>query len=142
MAFTFIRLAYGLMLIAVLFVPLGAYHSRVEPYVTGFLWGYELPVGYVALVSGLMVILYPRLTVFKGRLHFLVVVVGLVLLLSLTLVAKEFSINLIHGASFSSGQIDVDSPVGNVVVWGLSLFSLALGFVLRARLFHTDSQLT
>ena len=141
MGLLFLRLAYGAVLISLLFVPFGAYHSRVELYISGFLWGYHLPVGHVAFVSGLLVILYPRLTPLKGRLDFLVVVIGLVLLLSFA-IPKEFSINLLHGTSFSSAQIDVDSPVGNVTVWGLSLFSLALGFVLRAKLFRSASQLT
>jgi hypothetical protein len=137
MMFKVLRVAYGLLLVAVLFVPFGAYHSRVEPYISGFLWGYQLPVGYVALVSGLLVILYPRLNMLKGRLDFLVVAIGLFLLLSFILFPKEFFINLLHGTSFSAAQIDVDSPVGNVVVWGLSLLSLALGFVLRAKLPRT-----
>ena len=132
--FKFLRVAYGLLLVAVLFVPFGVYHSTVEPYIIGFLWGYHLPVGYVALVSGLAVILYPKLTALKGRLDFLVVVIGLVLLFSLALIPKEFSINLLHSTSFSAAQIDVDYGVGNGVVWLLSLLSLALGFMLRAKL--------
>ena len=139
MGLLFLRLAYGAVLISLLFVPFGAYHSRVEPYISGFLWGYHLPVGYAALVSGLVVILYPKLTALKGRLDFLVVAIGLVLLLSFMLSPKDFFINLLHGTSFSSAQIDVDSPVGNVTVWGLSLFTLALGFVLRAKLFRSAS---
>src|SRR3990172_12159618 len=135
-----LRVAYGLLLVAVLFVPFGAYHSRVEPYLIGFLWGYQLPVGYVALVSGLLVILYPKLTALRGRLDFLVVAIGLVLLLSFMLSPKDFFINLLHGTSFSSAQIDVDSPVGNILVWGLSLLSLALGFVLRAKLFRPSGE--
>jgi hypothetical protein len=34
----FLRLAYGVMLGALLVTPFGVYHSRVEPYVTGYLW--------------------------------------------------------------------------------------------------------
>ena len=140
--FKVFRVAYGLLLVAVLFVPFGAYHSLVEPYIIGFLWGYQLPVGYVALVSGLLVILYPKLNALKGRLDFLVVIIGLLLLLSFMFFPKEFFINLLHGTSFSAAQIDVDSPVGNLVVWGLSLLSLALGFVLRAKLFRPLSEFT
>ena len=139
--FKVLRVIYGVLLIAVLFVPFGAYHSRTEPFITGFLWGYELPVGYVALVSGLAVLLYPKLSLLKGRLDFAVMMIGLVLLLSLSLSSKEFFINLFNGTSFSAGQIDVDSPVGNVVIWGLSLFSLALGFALRAKLFRSSDEL-
>lgn len=141
MAFTLLRLVYAAMLISVLFFPFGAYHSRTEPFIIGFLWGFHLPVGYVALVSGLAVILYPKLAPLKGRLDFMVVVIGLVLLLSFALVPQEFAINLLNGTSFAAAQIDIDSPVGNLVVWGLSLLSLALGFVLKAKLFRTVNEL-
>ncbi len=52
LAFTVFRLAYGTLLIAVLFVPFGIYNSMTEPYVSGALWGFMLPVGYVAAASG------------------------------------------------------------------------------------------
>ena len=135
-----LRVAYGLMLVAVLFVPFGTYHSLVEPYVTGFLFGFDLPVGYVALVSGLAVILFPKFAPLKGRLDFLVVIIGLCLLLSFSLFPKEFSINLLNGTSFTAGQIDVEAPVGNIAVWALSLFSLALGFLLRAGFFRGSDE--
>lgn len=139
--FKVLRVAYGVLLIAVLFIPFGDYHSRAEPYIAGFLWGYELPVGYVALVSGLAVLFYPKLPLLKGRLDFVVVMIGLVLLLSLSISSKDFFINLLNGTDFNAGQIDVDSAVGNVVVWVLSLFSLALGFALRAKLFRSGDEL-
>jgi hypothetical membrane protein len=133
------RVIYGLLLVAVLLIPIGVYHSRTEPYIVGSLWGFQLPVGYVALVSGLAVILHPRLSVMKGRLDFLIVAIGLVLLLSLS-IPKEFTINLLNSTSFSTAQIDVDSSAGNVVVWGLSLFSLIIGFFLKAKVFRLEDE--
>jgi hypothetical protein len=54
------------MLIVVLFIPFGVYHSMTEPYVAVALWGFLLPVGYVAAASGVAVILYPTATLLKG----------------------------------------------------------------------------
>jgi hypothetical protein len=135
-----LRVVYGVLLVAVLFVPFGTYHSTVEPYITGNLWGYQLPVGYVGLVSGLAVLLSPKLQLLKGRLDFIMVTIGLVLLLSLLLSSIGFFINLANGTNFTGAQIDVDSSVGNFVVWGLSLLSLALGFLIRARLFRSSDE--
>lgn len=131
---------YGLLLVVVLMVPFGSYHSIIEPNITGVLWGYQLPVGYVSLLCGLAVILYPKLSVLKGRLDFVVVMIGLVLLVSLSLSSKDFFINLINNTTLGASQIDIDNAVGNFVVWGLSLFSLALGFALRAGLFRSASE--
>jgi hypothetical protein len=135
--FKVLRVVYGTLLVAVLFVPFGTYHSTVEPYVTGTLWGYQLPVGYVGLVAGLAVLFSPKLQLLKGRLDFAVVTIGLVLLLSMLLSSREFFINLVNGTNFTTTQLNVDSSVGNLVVWGLSLLSLALGFLIRARVFRS-----
>jgi hypothetical protein len=53
-----LQVAYGVMLGALLFTPFGVYHSRVEPYITGYLWGYHLPVGYVGVLLGMVAVLY------------------------------------------------------------------------------------
>ena len=43
-----LRLAYGAMLITVLFLPFGLYNTMAEPYASGVVGGWMLPVGYVA----------------------------------------------------------------------------------------------
>ena len=125
-----LRLVYGIMLGAMLVTPFGVYHSRSEPYITGYLWGYHLPIGYVGLLLGLLVVLYPRLSTLRSlRFSSLMIFIGLFLLLSFFFSPKDYFINLLHGTNFSSGQIDVDFSVGNSAVWGLSLLSIALGLV-------------
>jgi hypothetical protein len=130
MRFQLLRLAYGVMLGALLFTPFGVYHSRVEPYITGYLWGYNLPIGYVGLLFGITVVLYPRFNALR-RLRFssFMPFIGLFLLLSFFVSPKDYFINLIHGTNFSSVQIDVDFAVGNSAVLGLSLLSIAFGLV-------------
>ncbi len=98
MALQILRLAYGAVLIVVLFLPFGLYHTMAEPYVSGAVWGFMLPVGYVAAASGVAVIFYPRSKLLRRvGLGYLLIVVGVSLLLSLWLYPKELSISLLHG---------------------------------------------
>jgi hypothetical protein len=106
----------------------------IEPHVTGFLWGFTLPVGYIALASGIALILYPRLTLLKILgFDFLLILIGFFLLLSFLTFPKEISINLVQGTSFSYGSIDIDYPLGNSAVLLLSLASMGAGFAVKAR---------
>src|SRR4030065_1884467 len=130
MALQLLRLAYGAVLIAVLFVPFGLYNPMAERYVSGALWGFMLPGGYVAAASGVTVILYPRSTLLK-RLEFgyLLFIIGVSLLLSLLLFPRELSISLLYGTN----AIDMDySPFTGAVFW-LSLLSMATGIAIKVK---------
>lgn len=128
-----LRLAYGLALIAILFIPFGSYHSFGEPAIYGVLWGYHLPIGYVALVLGVLVIFSPK-TILARNYSFgaTMVVIGLFLMLSLLLYPKQISINLIHGTNVNA---DIDYPVGNSVTLFLALFSIIVGLTARIGIF-------
>ena len=116
----FLRLAYGVTLVFLLVMPFGVYHSRVEPYIMGYLWGYNLPVGYVGLLLGIAAVLYPKLNNRRNsRFSSFMPLIGLLLLLSFFFSPKDYFINLINGTNFSSIQIDVDFAVGNSTVLGL-----------------------
>ena len=131
-----LRLLYGLALIAVLFTPFAFYFSRAEPYFMGFLWGYHLPIGYVGLVLGLLVILAPK-TILARKYSFgtAMLVTGLVLIISLYLSPPEYFINLIHGTNFSGGAIDVEYPIGYAVTLFVAMFSIIVGLVARISAF-------
>jgi hypothetical protein len=133
-----LRLVYGLVLAAMLFTPFGVYHSLSEPYIIGYLWGYNLPIGYVGLASGLLAIYYKKIDSLK-KLEFgsIMIVIGVFLILTFLLEPKDFFINLQHGTSFSADQIDIDFQVGNSAVLGLSLFSIITGLLLRTKQFHS-----
>lgn len=126
------RLAYGVMLSALLITPFGVYHSRVEPYIIGSLWGYNLPIGYIGLILGIQVILFPR-TVFARKPSFGVamVVIGVLLIGSVYLVPRESFINWINGTNFSGSQIDVDFAIGNAITLFMGMFSVVAGLVAR-----------
>jgi hypothetical protein len=123
-----LRLVYGLALIAPLFIPFVFYFSRAEPCVMGNLWGYQLPVGYIGLLLGLLVILAPK-NILARRPSFgtAMVVIGLLLIISDFLSPHEYVINVIHGTSFSGGAIDIEYPIGHVVTLYLGLFGIVAG---------------
>ncbi len=126
----FLRLAYGVMLGALLVMPFGVYHSRVEPYIMGYLWGYNLPVGYAGLLLGIAAVLYPRFNALRRvRFSSFMPLIGLFLLLSFFFSPKDYFINLIHGTNFSPAQIDLDFALGNAAVLYLALLSIAFGLL-------------
>jgi hypothetical protein len=123
---TVLRLVYGVMLAVLLVTPFGVYHSRVEPYVTGALWGYQLPVGYIGLLLGITAVLYP-VKLRSRKFSLLLAFTGLALLASFIFAPKDYLINLFNGTSFSPNQIDIDFSLGNLAVLVLSLASLFAG---------------
>jgi hypothetical protein len=130
MRFQLLRVAYAVMLGALLVTPFGVYHTRVEPYLTGYLWGYNLPVGYIGLLLGIAVVLYPRLHAFRRlRLSAFLSLIGLFLFLTFLLSPKDYFINIFNGTNFSPAQIDVDFALGNSAVLSLSILSIAFGLV-------------
>jgi uncharacterized membrane protein len=80
-----LRLIYGTALIALLFTPFAFYFSRVEPYFMGYIWGYQLPIGYVGLVLGLLVILSPKTIGRKLTFGTVMLVIGLTLIITIFL---------------------------------------------------------
>ena len=104
----FLRLAYGVMLAALLVTPFGVYHSRVEPYIIGFLWGYHLPVGYVGLLLGTAAVLYPKLNKHRSvRFSSFMPFIGLFLLLSFFFSPKDYFINLALGRLMLTLQLEI-----------------------------------
>ncbi|MGD6811015.1 MAG: hypothetical protein ACQCN3_15080 [Candidatus Bathyarchaeia archaeon] len=125
---TLLRLVYGVMLAVLIVTPFGVYHSLVEPYVTGALWGYQFPVGYVGLLLGITAILCP-VKLRSRRFSLLLAFSGLILLGTAVFAPKEYFINLFNNTSFSPNQIDIDFSLGNLAVLGLSLTSIFSGII-------------
>ena len=128
-----LRLVYGVLLVSVLFLPFGIYHTMVEPYASGALWGFMLPIGYVAAASGVAVILYPRSRILK-RIGFgyLLVLTSSLMLLSVFLFPRELSIELLHGTT----MIDLDYSIFTGAITWLSLLSMVAGLFVRAKEFN------
>jgi hypothetical protein len=123
-----LRLAYGALLIAVLFVPFAFYNTMAEPYVSGAIWGFMLPVGYVSAASGFAVIFYPRSKSLKKLgFGYLLILIGISMALSLWLYPRTFSISLIYGTN----MIDTDYSTFSGAVFWLSLLSTAAGITIK-----------
>jgi hypothetical protein len=128
MALQILRIAYGVLIVAIFFLPFGLYHTMAEPYVSGALWGFMLPVGYIAAASGIVVIFFPRFkTLRRLGLGHLLIVVGVSLMLSLLLYPKELSISLLHGTN----MIDIDYSTFSGAVFWLSLLSIVTGIMIK-----------
>ncbi len=129
MIFRLLRLTYGALLIALLFVPFAVFHTMAEPYVAGALWGFMLPAGWVAAASGVALILYPRSTQLK-RLGFgyLLMLSGVFMLLSVLLFPRGLSISLFYG---TNAIADLDYSIFTGAVFWLSLLNIVAGLAIR-----------
>ncbi len=123
-----LRLAYGGVLVAVLFLPFGFYNTMAEPYASGVVWGFMLPVGYIAAVSGVAIVFYPQSKMLRklGFGYFLILV-GISMALSLWLYPRELSISLLHGTN----MIDIDYSTLTGAVFWLSLLSVFSGIAVK-----------
>ena len=135
MVLQILRLAYGVVLFAVLFLPFGLYHTMAEPYVSGAVWGFMLPVGYIATASGIAVIFYPRLKLLRRLgLGYLLMVVGVLMLLSLLLYPRELTISLLYGTN----MIDTDYSTFTGAVFWLSLLTVVAGIAIKVTKLKTQ----
>ncbi|XHH10395.1 MAG: hypothetical protein ACFCUE_07140 [Candidatus Bathyarchaeia archaeon] len=133
MRLQFIRFIYGLTLAGLLFTPFIFYHSIAEPYIMGTLWGFQLPIGYVALLLSILAVTYPRLGFFKNlRLSTIVAISGLSLLAAFALSPNDYLINLSNGTNLTSSQIDVDASIGSLAIVWISILSIIVGLVWSA----------
>lgn len=123
-----LRLVYGALLIAVLFVPFAFYNTMAEPYVSGAIWGFMLPIGYVAAASGIAIIFYPRSKWLKKLgFGYLLTLIGISMALSLWLYPRTLSISLIYGTN----MIDTDYSTFTGAVFWLSLLSVVAGIMIK-----------
>jgi hypothetical protein len=123
----FLRVAYGVLLVAILFVPFGIYNTMAEPYVSGVVWGFMLPVGYIAAASGIAIIFYPQTKVLrKLGVGYLLMLIGASMLLSL-IFPRELSISLLHGTNI----IDIDYSTFYGALFWLSLLNVSAGFAVK-----------
>jgi hypothetical protein len=119
---------------SLLLAPFGIYHSFSEASVMGSLWGYHLPIGYLGLTAGLLVVTYPKTELTK-KVSFaaLLIVIGVLLIVTQALTSEKYFAGLIHGTTSNTAAIDIDYPFGNWLVWGLVLASVVGGLMLKIR---------
>jgi hypothetical protein len=119
-----LRFIYGPALIAVMTAPFGVYHSLSEARIMGTLWGYHLPIGYLGLALGLLVMAYPHTGLAKkASFAALMTSIGFIFMITILLTPEEYFVSLIHQTNPETAMIDIDYPIGNSIVWGLSLLA-------------------
>jgi hypothetical protein len=124
----FLRVAYGVLLVSILFVPFGIYNTMAEPYVSGVVWGFMLPVGYIAAASGIAIIFYPQTKAIKKLgFGYLLMLIGASMLLSSLIFPRELSISLLHGTN----MIDIDYSTFYGALFWLSLLNVCAGFAVK-----------
>ena len=93
-----------------------------------------MPIGYLGLVAGLLVVAYPKTGLTKKvSLSSLLIVIRVLLIITQALTTEKYFAGLIHGATSNTAMIDIDYPFGNWLVWGLIFVSVAGGLLLNAR---------
>ncbi len=102
-----VRTLFGTAFILLLFFPFGVYHSMAEPFISGFLWGFKLPVGWIGLIIGSMLLAYPKLPLDRiSPFGYLVAIGAALVLASLEVpIRPEAVVNFWHGTNI---PYDVD----------------------------------
>ena len=100
----FVGIIVGLLLIASAFVPLGPYHFVGEADITGVLWNFMLPTGWLSLIFGVILLFHMRLGIKNMRLAMLILVAsGSIIIFRFQDV--DYFLSLWHGVN---GEFDVD----------------------------------
>ncbi|MFQ5950465.1 MAG: hypothetical protein ACE5KH_00100 [Candidatus Geothermarchaeales archaeon] len=129
-----VPLLLGGLFVVSSFLPLGVYHSLEPPDIRGFLYPYQLPLGYATLATGFTLLVRSRGGL-QTRLKtpMILTLSGLVVLTALYVPAvalsSDYFINLWHGTRLN---YDVDFyGLLTAPPFYLGLTSLILGLVLR-----------
>ena len=120
----FLSIVIGLFFIASEFVPLGAYHYIGEANITGVLWNFMLPSGWLALIVGVVLLFHGRIGLENKRLALFMFVVSLSIII-FRFLDVDYSLGLWHGIK---GNFDVDArvPIPFVIALASLLASIFL----------------
>ena len=117
----------GLLFIASALVPLGPYHFRGEPNITGVLWNFMIPTGWLAIILGAVLLFHKKLGLENKRLAFLMFAASL-LVIVFRFPDVDYFLSLWHGVT---GDFDVEAR-GGFVPLAVALVSLLESFLVLA----------
>jgi hypothetical protein len=102
---------FGILYMLSFFSPLACYHSLSEPYLSGVLWAFMTPLGYVSLALGVIIALYPKIRLAK-HLSFanLLAISGILLVVVYLIQPVDFFLNLLYRAA-TEYDVDYYSPL-------------------------------
>ena len=102
----YIGVAVGLLFIASSLVPVGVYHHEGEANITGVLWNFMIPTGWLYMLVGVVLIFHKRLGLENKRLAFVMFVAGLLFYPLLLRQNVDYWLGLWRGVM---GDYDVES---------------------------------
>jgi hypothetical protein len=101
----FIGIIVGLLFIVSAFIPLGPYHFEGEANITGALWNFMVPTGWLAIIVGVVLLFHMKLGLENKRLALFMFVAGL-LVIVFRFQDVDYFLGLWHGVK---GDFDVES---------------------------------
>jgi hypothetical protein len=113
-----IGIVFGLLFIASAVIPVGPYHSLGETNITGVLWNFMLPTGWLGIAIGVGLLLNERIGLNDKQLAYGMFAVSLLLLLAFLLQDVDYFLSFWHGINTN---FDVNSQ------WFLAPASAYLG---------------
>ncbi len=129
----FIAIIVGLLLIASAFVPLGPYHFEGKADITGVLWNFMLPTGWLALIFGFVLLFHMRLGIKNMRLAmFILVASGSVIFFRFQDV--DYFLSLWHGVN---GDFDVDRHAVSIFPFIVEIVGLIASFLVMISQNHS-----
>ena len=119
----FVSLIIGFLILALAFVPIGAYHGLGDMDISGTLWNFMLPTGWLSIITGIVLLIHKRISLKNKRLAYVMFSFSLLLLMLFLLQDVDYHLSLWHGIKDSN--FDVDSFILTYV----SAFTLILSTI-------------
>jgi hypothetical protein len=127
----------GLLLIVSAFVPLGPYHFVGEADITGVLWNFMLPTGWLALIFGVVLLFHMRLGIKDMRLAmFILFASGSTIVFRIQDV--DYFLSLWHGVN---GNFDVDRHAVSIFPFVVKILGLIAYFFVIILQIPTENKL-
>ena len=102
----YIGIVVGLLFIASSLVPVGVYHHEGAANITGVLWNFMIPTGWLHIVIGVILLFHKRLGLENKRLAFVMFAAGLLFYPLLLRQNVDYWLGLWRGVT---GDYDVES---------------------------------
>lgn len=118
---TLVGIVFGFLFIASAFVPLGPYHNEGGLDISGTLWNFMLPTGWLGIISGVILLLHEAVGMKSKLLAYAIFTTSLLLILLFLLQDADYFISLWNGVS--GLDFDVDAQ------WFLAPVSFYLGII-------------
>lgn len=121
----YIAIIVGLLFIVSAFVPLGPYHFLGEANITGVLWNFMVPTGWLAIIVGVVLLFHSKLGLTNKRLAIFMFAASLSVIV-FRFQDVDYFLSLWHGVK---GEFDVDRGFGSLIQFAIALLSVLAGLL-------------